>query len=163
LTVLYAFALLAGGGTAFFLFARTLFDAMPRLAEHPRYAAGEVVGPIVNVWNWLELGLGAWIAAAAWVRRGEPGTRRAVNGAVLAIGAILVVVAAADRLFLLPRVVEIRAALGPSGFDGDASSPQRQEFGKLHGIENAIQLVNVVLCWIGLALERARGRAAATP
>lgn len=133
---------------------------MPRLAEHPRYAAGEVVGPIVNVWNWLELVLGAWIATAAWLRRNEPGTRRAVNSAILAIGAFLVLVAAADRLFLLPQVVEIRAALGPAGFDGDASSPQRQEFGKLHGIENAIQLVNVVLCWIGLVLERRTVRSA---
>jgi uncharacterized protein DUF4149 len=147
-------ALVAGGGTAFFVFARVLFDRVPGFSPHPRYDAGEVVGPLVYLVNGVEIAVGAVILLIALARRADPEVARGPNVALAILGAAILAVALAERFFLLPAVVEVRAQLGRSGFDGDAVSPERRHFGLLHGIDNLAQLAAVLLAWTGLFLER---------
>lgn len=148
-----ALALYAGGGTAFFLFARTLFDAMPAISQHPRYDAGAVVGPIVSVANVAEIAAGVLALGAAWSRRNSIGTPRR-NYAILAIAILLIGLALYERLGILPEIQTLRDAVGRAGFDGDAMSPERRRFGMLHGISNLCQLSGVALAWLALLLER---------
>jgi uncharacterized protein DUF4149 len=148
----------AGGGPMFFLCARTLFDRVPGFSEHPRYDAGEVVGPLVAIVNATVIGVSVFVFLCVVSRRGEPGISPRVNRAAALVGAAVLLLALADRLFLYPEIVGIRARLGRAGFDEGASSPDRQRFGMLHGIENAVQLACVLLAWAGLALETALRR-----
>ncbi|MBL8694008.1 MAG: hypothetical protein JNJ88_07910 [Planctomycetes bacterium] len=148
-----ALALYAGGGTAFFLFARTLFDAMPAISAHPRYDAGEVIGPIVSVANAAEISAGLLAFVAAWARRRSTATPRR-NYAILAVALLLMALALFERLGILPEIQTLRVAVGRAGFDGDAMSPERRRFGMLHGISNLCQLTGVAFAWLALLLER---------
>lgn len=154
-------ALLAGGGTAFFLFARVLFDRVPAFSPHPAFDAGRVVGPIVEIANGTQIAVALLVLAVAHFRRNHPSVARGPNRALGAAAALILAIALAERFALLPAIVSIRESLGPSGFDGDAVSPERRRFGALHGVDMLAHLVGVLSAWTGLLLERASVRAGA--
>ncbi len=152
---LIGLGLVAGGGTAFFFFARTLFDRVPRFSPHPRYDAGEVVGPLVLTMNGLEIAVAAAVLAVAWLRRKDAAVAPRANGALLIAAMAMLAISLVERLVFLPEIVSLRESLGRSGFDGEQLSPARRRFGMLHGIDNLAQLACVALAWIGLFLDRA--------
>lgn len=129
---------------------------MPTLHEHPRFAAGEIVGPIVATSHVVYGVSGTLVAVLALARQRQRECRSRSNLWMALVGAFLAIAALADRALLFPRIAALRAALGPAGFDGGASSPERSEFGRLHGIENAVQLAIVLAAWGALALAGAR-------
>ncbi|HKE00157.1 MAG TPA: DUF4149 domain-containing protein [Planctomycetota bacterium] len=148
-------AVVAGGGTAFFAFARVLFDRVPAFSEHPRFDAGEVVGPIVHAANATEIAVALLVLAVARLRRSSADVSPRANSTLVFVAAGLLAVALAERFFLLPQIVDLRARLGRGGFDAGVSSPERSRFGLLHGIDNLAQLAAVLLAYAGLLLERA--------
>ena len=149
---------MAGGGAAFVVFAQILFDRVAAFSPHPRFDAGEIIGPIVAIANGTQLAVGGAIAFFAFARRSEYGVKTRVNRWVAYLAAVIAVVAVLDRLVLMPQILALREAIGRSGFDGDPSSPERQRFGLLHGVENLAQLVCVLSAFAGLLLERGARR-----
>src|SRR5258705_3872126 len=152
---LLGLALVAGGGTAFFLFAHILFREAPDFTPHARFDAGRVVGPIVGIANGLEIAVAALVLFVAQMRRGAPEVFARPNGLVLLCATLLLAVAIAERFWLLPEIVSIREQLGRTGFDGDVVSPERKRFGMLHGIDMLAHALAVLLAWTSLLLERA--------
>lgn len=156
--VLAQFALLAGGGLSFFLFARVLFDRLPAISANARYDAGAIVGPIIQIGNMIQNISGLTILMAALARNLEPGTPRRINRFVVIAGFLILLISTLERIFLIPRIQELRTLLGPGGFADGATSPERKEFGMLHGFENLAQIAVVGLAAAGVFLERAIAR-----
>jgi hypothetical protein len=152
--IMAQFALMAGGGAAFFLFARVLFDRVPGFSPHPRFDAGEVVAPVVYLSNMAQIVFSITIVLGTLARQFEPGVSLKTNRWVGAVALCILAIALVERIYLIPEIAGLRAAVGRSGFDDGVTSPGRARFGMLHGIQNATQLAAVLAAWTGLFLER---------
>ncbi|MFN0206356.1 MAG: DUF4149 domain-containing protein [Planctomycetota bacterium] len=149
------FVLIAGGGTAFFVFARVLFNRVPGFSDHPRFDAGEIVGPLIYISNFVNLIFGVTILFATLARQTELNISQKVNRAVGAVSLLILLIALIERFYLIPEITNLRTAVGRSGFDDGVTSPERSRFGMLHGINNLTQMATVILAWAGIFLERA--------
>lgn len=151
-------ALIAGGGVAFFVIARLLFDRVHLFSEHPRFDAGEVVGPFVGMANFVHNVFGLTILMAALARGLEPTVYKKPNRWLAIVAFLILLISVAERFLLIPQMIELRQSIGRAGFDGDSLSPERKQFGMYHGIDSVVHIAIVALAWIGLFLDRAATR-----
>ncbi|MBI3819772.1 MAG: hypothetical protein HY286_13840 [Planctomycetes bacterium] len=153
--LLIQLVLIAGGGVAFFVFARMLFDRTGAFSPHPRYDAGEIVGPLVGILNFVHNVFGLTMLMAIVARSFEPGIQRKPNQWLAYVAFAILIISVVERFLLIPGIVDLRAQIGREGFDGDVVTDQRRKFGMLHGIDSLVHVAIVLLAWAGIFLDRA--------
>lgn len=156
--LLIQLVLLAGGGVVFFVFARLLFDRVGIFSPHPRFDAGEIVGPFVGLANFVHNVFGLTMLMAVLGRSFEPGIHKKPNQWLAICVFMILTISVAERFFIIPEIAGLRERIGREGFDGEPLSPERKQFGMLHGIDTLMHMTIVVLAWAGIFLDRAATR-----
>ena len=137
--------LVALGGIA----APTVFDVLETLDPHAgRDLAGRVFGAIFEQFQRFSWVLGGVLMLLLFLRRVLGPPPRLFNLRLVAL-TIMLGVSLTTSLVIAPRIVEIRngSPAGVSALPGD--DPRKLEFGRLHGMSNALMLLSL-LAGIGL-------------
>ena len=137
--------LVALGGIA----APNIFGVLEHLDPRAgRDTAGRVFGVIFDRFQRLSWVLGGVLVILLFARRMLGPPPRLFNLRIAAL-AIMLGISATTALVIGPRIVAIRDAT-PHGVSVlSTQDPRRQEFGRLHGMSNALMLVSL-LAGVGL-------------
>jgi len=125
-------------GAAFFvgvLLAPGAFALLPT-----RQLAGDVVGMALTRLHWLAYVCGAVYFAAAFALSGE----RTPQRTALILVALMLALTVVSHQVVTPKLAGLRLQMTAENGSIDATpkeSPLRQEFGKLHGVSSAAELL----------------------
>ena len=135
--------------------APATFDVMAwRHVADGRLLAGAVFGEILNRFFYVSCGAGLVLLASFLLRRilGPKPRRLGIRGGILLLMLAATLYAG---VVVAGRIAALQASIGVAPSSLAENDPRRVEFGRLHGLSSALQLVPLLggLCLIYLELK----------
>ncbi len=124
--------------------APSVFDVLAvRHIANDRVIAGAIFGEVLRRFHLLSY-VCALVLLAALVARGVMGPRPLQFALRVGIAFLMLVATSASGLIIAPRIARIQSATGVAPSTLAESDPRRVEFGRLHAMSSAIQLVPIL-------------------
>lgn len=124
--------------------APSIFEVLAvRHIASDRLVAGAVFGEILRRFHLLSYACAA-VLLATLVARGVMGPRPLLFAVRVGVAFLMFLATASSGLIVAPRIARIQSATGVAPSTLAENDPRRVEFGRLHAMSTAIQLVPVL-------------------